>query len=168
MDDKTIIERKIRYDSTIVDHNCRLLKLEPPKIVLLHKIEESFSMMAGQKVITIPKGHFTIAYYWVDKPYNLYFWIDAHGKYAASYFNIVKNTTVTDHMVSFEDLIIDILVLPNGDYFTLDEHELPEPLEQYEDGYVQNALNSLIEVIHSEIHKAKLETEMILESAIKD
>ena len=36
--------------------------------------------------------------------------------------------------MSFEDLIIDILVLPSGEYFILDEDELPEPIEVFEGG----------------------------------
>ncbi|MCH1627510.1 DUF402 domain-containing protein [Fredinandcohnia sp. SECRCQ15] len=156
---KNIIERKIRYDSTTVDHHCRLLKEDSQKIVLLHKIEESFSMKVDERELTIQKGSYTIAYYWIDKPYNLYFWRDAKGNYLGSYFNIVRDTTVTDKMVSFEDLIIDILVLPNGENFILDENELPEPIEQFEDGYVLNALNLILEVIDSIIQNVKLETE---------
>ncbi len=50
-------------------------------------------------------------------------------------------------MVSFEDLIIDIMVLPNGEYFILDEDELPEPLGNFEGGYVKKALYGLKEII---------------------
>ena len=50
-------------------------------------------------------------------------------------------------MVSFEDLIIDIMVLPNGEYFILDEDELPEPLGNFEGGYVRKALYGLKEII---------------------
>ena len=53
----------------------------------------------------------------------------------------------------FEDLIIDILVLPSGEYFILDEDELPEPLESFEDGYVAEALYVLKEIIKSRFLK---------------
>ena len=53
-------------------------------------------------------------------------------------------------MVSFEDLIIDIMVLPNGEYFILDEDELPEPLGNFEGGYVRKALYGLKEIIQKE------------------
>ncbi len=52
--------------------------------------------------------------------------------------------------MSFEDLIIDILVLPSGEYFILDEDELPESLEEFEDGYVNEALNVLEEIIQKD------------------
>ena len=55
-------------------------------------------------------------------------------------------------MVSFEDLIIDIMVLPNGEYFILDEDELPEPLGNFEGGYVK-ALYELKEIIQKSFHQ---------------
>lgn len=54
-------------------------------------------------------------------------------------------------MVSFEDLIIDIMVLPNGEYFILDEDELPESLGNFEGGYVKKALYGLKEIIQKEL-----------------
>jgi len=142
-----IIERKICYDTTVVEHSCTLLKAQNQYFVLFHKIIDTFTMIANQTKLTIPKGSYTIAYYWEDRPYNLYIWRDNEGNYLGSYFNIVKNTYKTDKFVSFEDLVIDIMVLPNGDYFILDEDELPEPLDHFENGAVQQALNSLTDSI---------------------
>ncbi|KAF0820935.1 hypothetical protein KIS4809_0462 [Bacillus sp. ZZV12-4809] len=156
-----IIERKIRYDSEIVEHHCMLLTAENHRAVLFHIIEDSFTMIAGQTQLTIPKGSYTIAYYWEDRPYNLYFWRDAEGGYLGSYFNIVKDTVLTDGMVSFEDLIIDMLVLPNGDIFILDEDELPEPLESFESGAVQQSLCVLKESLDSVLYGAISESEGI-------
>ncbi|MGM0921400.1 MAG: DUF402 domain-containing protein [Bacillota bacterium] len=142
-----IIERKIKYDSEIVEHSCMLLKAKNQNVVLFHKILESFTMTANHTKLTIPRGSYTIAYYWRDRPYNLYIWSDHKGDYLGSYFNIVKNTYITDKVVSFEDLIIDIIVLPNGDCFILDENELPEPLDQFEKGFVQQTLNALTDSV---------------------
>lgn len=140
-----IIERKIRYDSVVVEHGCKLLKAQNKSVVLFHIIQDSFTMIASRTKLTIPKGSYTTAYYWENRPYNLYVWRDKKGKYLGSYFNIVKNTNTTDELVSFEDLIIDILVLPNGEYFILDEDELPQSLDQFENGSVIQVLNSLTE-----------------------
>ncbi|MBA9028241.1 putative RNA-binding protein associated with RNAse of E/G family [Peribacillus huizhouensis] len=154
-----IIERKIRYDSVVVEYSCKLLKVQNQNVVLFHIIQESFTMIANQTTLIIPKGSYTIAYYWKDRPYNLYIWRDNKGKYLGSYFNIVKNTYLTDKLVSFEDLIIDIMVLPNGDYFILDEDELPEPLDQFENGSVLQALNSLTDSIDILLSQIISETE---------
>ncbi|WP_237980187.1 DUF402 domain-containing protein [Bacillus thuringiensis] len=156
-----IVERKIRYDSTIVDHTCLLLEKQLQSIVLFHEVQYSFTMTAHRASLTIPKGSYTIAYYWENRPYNLYIWRDKNGMYLGSYFNIVKNTQITDKLVSFEDLIIDILVLPSGEYFILDEDELPEPLEGFEGGYVNEALYVLKEIIRKSLPQMIEETEMV-------
>ncbi|AMM93103.1 hypothetical protein UP17_11755 [Peribacillus simplex] len=154
-----IIERKIRYDSVVVEHDCLLLKSQNQNVVLFHKVMDSFTMVAGPTKLTIPIGSYTIAYYWKDRPYNLYIWRDYEGKYIGSYFNIVKNTDMTDKLVSFEDLIIDIMVLPDGDCFILDEEELPVPLEQFENGSVKQTLNSLLDSIDSLLSQTISESE---------
>ncbi|GIO69348.1 DUF402 domain-containing protein [Paenibacillus sp. FSL M7-1455] len=156
-----VIERKIRYDATVAYHDCTLLKMELPKIVLLHQVDKPFTMPAGASELTIPEGTYTFAYYWIDRPYNLYFWRDGQGNYLGSYFNLVRNTTVTDEAVSFEDLIIDLLVLPNGEHFVLDEDELPEPLHQFENGFVHEALHALIGQKDAILEDAKKETERL-------
>ncbi|MCM3166149.1 DUF402 domain-containing protein [Peribacillus frigoritolerans] len=142
-----IIERKIRYDSLVVEHACLLLNAQNHHVVLFHEIMDAFTMKAGPIELNIPIGSYTIAYYWKDRPYNLYIWRDNEGNYLGSYFNIVKNTYMADKLLSFEDLIIDIMVLPDGSHFILDEVELPVPLEQFESGAVKQALNSLLDSI---------------------
>lgn len=154
-----IIERKIRYDSVVVEYNCKLLKVQNQNVVLFHIIQESFTMIADQIKLTIPKGSYSVAYYWKDRPYNLYIWRDNKGKYLGSYFNIVKNTYMTDKLVSFEDLIIDIMVLPNGEYFILDEDELPETLDRFENGSVLQTLKLLRDSIDIFLSQIILETE---------
>ncbi|PEX81462.1 DUF402 domain-containing protein [Bacillus cereus] len=156
-----IIERKIRYDSTIVDHNCLILEKKLQSIMLFHEVQYSFTMNTHDSSVTIPKGSYTIAYYWEDRPYNLYIWRDTNGVYLGSYFNIVKNTQITNELVSFEDLIIDILILPSGEYIILDEDELPEPLESFEGGYVDEALYVVKEIIQKSLPQMIVETEMV-------
>ncbi|HDR4424093.1 TPA: DUF402 domain-containing protein [Bacillus cereus] len=159
-----IIERKIRYDATTVDHACLLIETQSDKIVLYHEVQYSFTMTANDTKLTIPKGSYTVAYYWSKRPYNLYVWRDQDGSYLGSYFNIVKNTCITDEVVSFEDLILDIMVLPSGEFFILDEDELPEPLEQFEDGYVKKALHSVKNIMKESLSEIIIETATIFKN----
>jgi len=157
----SILERKIRYDATVVDHHCKLLKAEGSTVILAHQNERSFSMKAGAKELTISKGVLTFAYYWIDQPYNLYYWKDANGNELGAYFNIVRNTHVSEEAVSFEDLIIDLLVLPGGEFYILDEDELPEPLHQFEGGFVQEALHMLLDRKDRILREAAAQTERL-------
>ena len=159
-----IIERKIRYDATTVDHACLLIETQPDNIVLYHEVQYSFTMEANDKKLTIPKGSYTVAYYWRNRPYNLYVWRDQDGSYLGSYFNIVKNTYITDEVVSFEDLIVDIMVLPSGEFFILDEDELPEPLEQFEGGYVEKTLHTVLNTIQELLPNIIIETATIFKN----
>ncbi|WP_285766320.1 DUF402 domain-containing protein [Peribacillus sp. SI8-4] len=142
-----MIERKIRYDSTLVDHHCFLLKATDDEVVLFHEITDSFTMYTPKSELTISKGCYTIAHYWRNRPYNLYIWRNKQGIYLGAYFNLVKNTSFLVKMVTFEDLILDILVLPDGNRFILDEDELPVPLDVFENGSVQQALGELLDSI---------------------
>lgn len=61
--DIEIIERKIRYDGTTIDHACLLIEAQQDKIILYHEVQYSFTMAANDKKLTIPKGSYTVAYY---------------------------------------------------------------------------------------------------------
>jgi len=141
---KTIIERKIRYNSTIEEYQCKLIHSDNKKITLLHQVEKPFEMGKGKEKLVIPKGTYAFAYYWLDQPYNLYFWREENGKYLGAYFNIVRKNSIQNNIVMFEDLIIDVVVKPNHIYYILDQEELPQPLETFENGYVQTALHALL------------------------
>lgn len=168
-----IIERKIRYDSSIVDSKCIILNADSQSIVVFYHIKEPFSININQVNLTVPKDSYTTAYYWKNKPYNLYFWRNKNGEYIASYFNIVKNTKFEEKLVSFEDLIIDVLALPNGNHIILDEDELPEPLEKFENGNVKRSLDKLLSSIDGVLSETRADAETIyhhnrLSSLLKD
>lgn len=55
-DRENIVERKIRYDSTIEEYQCKLLQSDKRKITLLHQVEKSFEMRKGKQKLVIPKG----------------------------------------------------------------------------------------------------------------
>ena len=140
---KKIMERKIRYDATISEYECVPLDVEKQKAVLFYWIKDSFTINFNRMKFTVPEDSYTIAFYWADRPYNVYMWRDREGNYLGSYFNIVRNTSISPEMVSYEDLIVDVMALPGQGYVVLDEHELPEPLERFENGYVHRSLIAL-------------------------
>ncbi|MGM0866413.1 MAG: DUF402 domain-containing protein [Bacillota bacterium] len=157
-DGDPIIERKIGYDGKSVEHHCRLLKAGVEDVVLFHKVEDAFTMTTNQSSLTIPKGSYTLAYYWKDRAYNVYIWRDHSGEYLGSYFNIVRNTNIDNEVVSFEDLIIDVLVFDDGNASVLDEEELPVSMEEFENGYVMEELELLVDSLGGFLPKLIFET----------
>lgn len=56
------------------------------------------------------------------------------------------------------------MVLPNGEYFILDEDELPEPIEKFEDGFVKEALHTLTDTIQELLPKIIIETATVFKN----
>lgn len=140
-----MIERKIRYDGSTVEINATLISQTATRMDIIHYIETPFTMKGEGYTISITTEHYTRASYWFDRPYNVYRWFDANHQLVAAYFNIVGTTSFTNNILSFEDKIIDVLVLPDGQTFVLDEDELPVPLAQFEDGAVLAATKRVLE-----------------------
>lgn len=138
-----MIERKIRYDGTTADFDCRVVRMKKDSAVLRYIIPERVSVGSVSSSVDLPAGSITFAYYWSKRPYNVYIWRDRRGVWLGAYFNIVRNTRITSTMISYEDLIIDLLVSSDGRARVCDEEELPETLATFEKGTVLATLNEL-------------------------
>lgn len=119
-------------------------------------------MIAADRTLYIPSGTVTIAYYWDGRPYNVYHWRTPDGRYLGSYFNIVKETSIVENGVSYTDMIIDVMVMPDGSYAVLDEEELPEPLNVFENGFVKRSLEQLLDEVDGLVHYLRNETDRLI------
>lgn len=155
----SIIEKKIKYDHSIVEYRCLPLKiLDGREAILYHKIIQAFELPLKEHIINIPKGSYTVAFYWSDRPYNVYVFRNKKNQVIALYINIVKNTQISKKSIEFYDLILDIVVTPDGKFNVLDIDELTESLEEFENGEVYLTLKSLISSL------SKIKNELINES----
>jgi predicted RNA-binding protein associated with RNAse of E/G family len=139
-----MIERKIRYDGSIAEYRCQVLSRHSDRVVLTYVLPDPVILGRDAVIVNLPAGSRTYAWYWTDRPYNVYIWQGSGGNYLGAYFNIVRNTRISDQVVSYEDLIVDLLVTPEGKQCVLDRDELPESMEQFEQGYVNQTLKDLI------------------------
>lgn len=96
---------------------CRLLERSPDRAVLLYPITQ------GRRVadVLIPDNSTTYAYYWTDRPYNVYHWVDEDGRTVAYYVNLAADVTIRTHAVEWTDLAVDLLITPDGAIRILDE-----------------------------------------------
>lgn len=101
---------------------CRAVELTADRAVLLYTLPSA----ARVADLTLPPGTLTIGYYWIDRPYNVYHWIDSQGTTLAYYFNLSGPVTFTPDTVEWEDLEVDVLVTSDGRARVLDEDRLPE------------------------------------------
>lgn len=158
-----ITERKVRHNGTIAEYTCRVVDRNERQLVLLYEIPQNFSIEVNNRVIHIPAGTVTVGFYWEDRPYNVYHWRTKDGKYLGSYFNIVKNTSITEGLVTYVDLIVDVMVLPDGSHAVLDLDELPQPLHLFENGDVERHLQKLLRQKHAIVNELMQATDQFIE-----
>lgn len=140
-DRPTVIERKTRLDGSVEDFACEVLLLEAGRRAVLRYVLDRDWSVGG--TMLVPKGAETISHYWVDRPYNVYHWVDGGGT-LAHYVNIADRTEIAPGLVSYRDLVVDVLVRPGGALEILDEDELPTDLEPAARKSIADALETVV------------------------
>ena len=122
----TIIERKTRLDGTVSEFRCERLSLEVDHRAVLRYVMDREWVVADTGIVLGP-GQITIAHYWKDRPYNVYHWLDG-TRTIAYYCNVASDTVISEALVGYTDLVVDVLLRPSGETVVLDEEELPPDL----------------------------------------
>jgi predicted RNA-binding protein associated with RNAse of E/G family len=136
-------EIKRRLNGTISKFECKLIHSEPNHVVIRYDITgDAVWEVAGVK---LPGGTVTYAYYWADRPYNVYHWVLPDGATAGYYFNLSDQTKIGNDYVEWRDLVVDILITPNGRYEVLDEDELPMDSEPALQARLHHAKTTIID-----------------------
>jgi predicted RNA-binding protein associated with RNAse of E/G family len=112
---------------------CELVALEGQFGILKYVIDQQWQVHG----LTLRPGTATYAFYWTDRPYNLYWWLDEQGETVAYYFNLADSVNLSAQEFIWRDLIVDILVVPasHGDAVqeqirVVDEDEVPDALDR--------------------------------------
>ena len=122
----TIIERKTRLDGTVSEYRCEPLSLEVGRRAVLRYVMDR-EWVIGDTGVMLRPGQITIAHYWHDRPYNVYHWLDG-ARTIAYYCNVAGDTLISEEVVGYTDLVVDVLLRPSGETIVLDEEELPPEL----------------------------------------
>jgi Protein of unknown function (DUF402) len=117
----TVIEVKRRLDGTVRTYPCEGVEVADGHAVLLYRITASGRVAD----VSLAPGTLTVAYYWTDRPYNVYHWIAPSGDTLAYYFNLSGPVRIGLDRVEWEDLEVDVLVTPDGRVQVLDEDAVP-------------------------------------------
>jgi len=85
----------------------------------------------------ISRGTRTIEYYWLDRWYNIFRFLETDGATRLYYCNVSTPPTMHGSVLSYIDLDIDILVQPDFSYQVLDLEEFATNAMRY--GYSDDA-----------------------------
>jgi predicted RNA-binding protein associated with RNAse of E/G family len=120
-----ILEVKRTLSGAVLAFPCTAAEVTPCRAVLLYRAG------GGRRVagLDLPAGTVTVAYYWVDRPYNVYHWVSPAGETLGWYFNLSSPARIADGRVEWDDLEVDVLVTPPGlQAEVLDEDRVPAGL----------------------------------------
>ena len=134
-------ERKTRLDGTSEVFLCDVLLLEPgTRAVLRYELDRDWTIAATGLVV--PRGAVTVSHYWMDRPYNVYHWLQ-DGRTLAYYCNVAEQTEISSSLVAYTDLVLDVLLRPPAPAVVLDEEDLPADLAPRHRALVASALEAL-------------------------
>src|SRR5689334_7525097 len=113
----TIVEVKEKLSGERHEFASDLLALETDEAVSLYTLPRDgrlgdVALVAGTRCL----GHF-----WTTRPYNVYHAVDAAGQTLVFYINLSDRTVITPEMIHWRDLIVDVLITPDGRCRVLDE-----------------------------------------------
>jgi hypothetical protein len=100
---------------------CTVLAREGSHLIVL------FVAAAAMHVhgVDLPAGTVTFGHFWTDRPYNVYHWLDGvTGSTIGYYVNLSDSTSIGEGSLEWRDLIVDVLLMPDGRATVLDEDEI--------------------------------------------
>ena len=127
------LKRYLSGKSAVFD--CELIHLGKDVGILRYILDRP----AHVGPVTLQPGDVTYAFYWLHRPYNLFWWRRTDGSTIAHYFNLADRTELSAEQFSWRDLVVDILVTPDGGVHVLDEEELPGGIEDALRLYIRKA-----------------------------
>ena len=106
--------------------DCERIRYAAGETVVLYRMPADHQL----EDILLAKGTLSLGYFWEDRAYNAYHWVDDKRQTLALYFNICDSTHISPEQVAWRDLTVDILITPDQRCQVLDEDELPDDLDR--------------------------------------
>lgn len=103
---------------------CQLLERSAGRAVVVYRLRRAVQV----EDIRMPMGAVSYGYFWETRNYNVYHFVDDARQTLGLYFNIGDSTRISKKQIYWRDLVVDILVTPDGRSRVLDQHELPTDL----------------------------------------
>jgi len=120
-----ILETKRKLDGSEKQFNCRVLRREGTHLVVLFIARIEMNVHG----VVLPAGTATFGHFWSDRPYNVYHWLRPQdGRTIGYYVNLADQTRIAEDQLEWRDMIVDLLVAPDGQATVLDEDEIPAEL----------------------------------------
>jgi uncharacterized protein len=147
MDPRSIIVRVFKYDGIAYRQwNARLSSQDGSLLILDAELDTE---LRHPSLGTITRGTRMVEYYWLDRWYCIFRFLDEAGCTTLYYCNINSPPVFTGDALRYVDLDIDIVVHPDFSYevLDLDEFESNAELFDYPEDLKQGARTAADELI---------------------
>ena len=124
-----VVVRVLKYDGA--QHrvwHARVAERKGSLLVLDAVFEEE---VRHSQLGLIRRGTVSIEYYWLDRWYNVFRFLEPSGRVRNFYCNVNMPPEFNGHTLSYVDLDIDIVVRPDFSYEILDMDEFEVNAERY-------------------------------------
>lgn len=118
---RAITVRTYKYDGSEHRHwRAQVSRQEDSLIVLDARFEEE---IRHPLLGTVARDTSSIEYYWLDRWYNVFRFVEPTGELRNFYCNVNVPPVLQNDVLSYIDLDMDVLVAPDFSYSVLDEDE---------------------------------------------
>ena len=151
--DENILKKNVK----IIDSNNKKFD---GKITLIELVDIQKELIVGRpdgsREKVIAKDYKIMTFFPNDEKYSMTVMIDDKNRILQWYFDINKYNCKYENQIPYsEDLFLDVVLLPNGNYYNLDEDDLEQAykeksisLKEYYDAY--NTRGKIIKMIEND------------------
>ena len=125
MVERTILEVKEKLNGERHEFASTLLSRTPDEVISLYVLPRD-GALGG---VPLAGGTRCLGYFWAARPYNVYHAVDDAGRTLVFYINLSDRTVITPEAITWRDLIVDLVITPDGRCEVHDEEELPTDLD---------------------------------------
>jgi protein associated with RNAse G/E len=125
---------------------CDLIEQDNALIVLVGKFDRDVEHAGLGSIL---KGTISYEYFWPDRWYNIFRFLEPNGSLRNYYCNVAMPPTFENGVLDYVDLDVDILVWPGGRYEVIDrdDFEINALKYDYPDEIRQRAEESVSEML---------------------
>jgi protein associated with RNAse G/E len=143
--------RVLKYDGTEYRRWAATITRQEDSMIVL---EAEFEYNVQHHLLgEIPRGTRTVEYYWLDRWYNVFRFLETDGTTKLYYCNVNMPPAFSGNLVTYIDLDIDILVQPDFSYQILDLEEFAANAARY--GYPEQVKTRAHEAVDELISMIK-------------
>lgn len=128
-------------------------------LISIHEVTEPLiRRIADQEICLVDEGYCWMQHFPEEANYCVTTMLNNKKEIVQWYFDVTKSNGISEEGIPYwEDLYLDVIVFPHGDYYIQDEDELEEALNSNditEDEYLlaKNTADSLVREIEAKQH----------------